>query len=253
MLSHPVRIAHKTFLFLVGQIGNHVTDIAEHVLVLGIQYGIVRAGGVDRLSFLEEGIEAVPWYHQEIIRCFKDVRRILDAAVDALEGHTYREQGVVGVGGLDLIDGECHLRENASWRLQICAVVLSDQRLQGFLVVDDSCGLKNFRCGRHTDIAIDNGVFLILIMIEDAHVDFFQISHHAKSIVDLEIESRTERMDEAVGVLEILRMLIVVAQDIGAIIGIVLAVLVLVGAIHHDTCQIIIAGKRPDAVGIGEV
>ena len=60
-------------------------------------------------------------------------------------------------------------------------------------------------------------------------------------------------MDEAVGVLEILRMLIVVAQDIGAIIGIVLAVLVLVGAIHHDTCQIIIAGKRPDAVGIGEV
>ena len=253
MFGHPVRITQKTIYLLVCQIGNHVAYIAELIAVFGIDNRIERAGGVDSLSFLKEGVEAVPGYHQEIIRGFKDVGRILDAAVDALEGHSYREQGVVGVSGLNLVDGECHLGENACRRLQVCAVVLADQRLQRFFVVDDSGGLKNLGRRRHTDIAIDHGVFIILIMVEDTHVDLLQVSHHAKTIVHLEIESRTERMDEAIGVLEILRMLIVVAQDIGAIIWIVLAVLVLIGAIHHDTCQIIIAGKRPDAVGIGQV
>ena len=80
-----------------------------------------------------------------------------------------------------------------------------------------------------------------------------ELRHQSQAVAQFKVEPRAEGVDERVGVLEILRMLIEVAQDIGAIVVVSDTLFVCIGLVEGDTCDVRITGQTADTVCIGQV
>ena len=92
-----------------------------------------------------------------------------------------------------------------------------------------------------------------MILIRESQFYLTEHRHHAKSVNHLEEESRTDVVDKRIGILEILWVLIIVIQDIIAVIRVGFAILICIGLIQWDTGLFCIARKISDAVLVSKV
>ena len=148
---------------------------------------------------------------------------------------------------LDLIHRQRHFCEDACWRLQVGAAVVFGQLTKSSLVVLDGDGLQHFFRRSGTEVT-DIGRSVALVMHEDTEPDLVEFRHQSLSVDGFKVEARADAVDECIGVLEVLWMLIIVADNIRAIVLVCPAVLVGIGVVQLYL-QIGIIGAEPaDAV-----
>ena len=92
-----------------------------------------------------------------------------------------------------------------------------------------------------------------MILIRESQFYILEHRHHTKSVNHLEEESRTDVVDKRIGILEILWVLIIVIQDIIAIVWVSLAVFISIGLIQRNTYFFFIGQEIPDTVLVSEV
>ena len=114
----------------------------------------------------------------------------------------------------NLFDWQLHFRKNARWRLEVGAGVVCCQFFQAFLVVGDMTGLENLGSRSEHHRCIGKLVVTLLIAIKEPHVNLTDVCHDAEAVFNLEVETGAELIDKSIGILEILRMIVIVLEQI---------------------------------------
>ena len=114
----------------------------------------------------------------------------------------------------NLHDREFYFGEYARWRLEVSAGVVCCQFFQAFFVISDMTGLKNLRSCSKCHHRISKRIITLLIVIIESQTNIIDVCHHAKTVFNFEIETRTDFMDKSIGILVILWMVIIGLEQI---------------------------------------
>ena len=136
---------------------------------------------------------------------------------------------------LDIFDRQRDFGEESCWCLQIGIVVVAGQQFHSFVVVGDEIGLL-YLLGTCQCEGGTIGSVRCLHVVEYLHAHGAHLGIIAQTVGDMEKESWADVLCEGVGVSEILRMIVVLVKNVGAVVLVGLAVLVCIGIVepHAD-------------------